>query len=84
MAFEREDANEGFSPMLSAEDEERERARESQIERAIARGFEALDFDRRIKEAIERREEGLKNVGTSGGNGRGLRMVVIPSRGALE
>ncbi len=41
MAFEREDANEGFSLTLSAEDEERERARESQIERAIARGFEA-------------------------------------------
>ncbi len=43
-----------------------------------------MDFDRRIEEAIERREEGLRNVGTSGGNGKGLRMGVISSGGALN
>ncbi len=39
MAFEREDANEGFSLMLSAEDEERERVRSREPSREGIRGL---------------------------------------------
>jgi hypothetical protein len=52
------------------------------IERAVAKGFEALDVDGRIEQALNRRESAGSRQ--SGGSSTRLTMGVMPGRGALN
>ncbi len=51
------------------------------IERAIAKGFESLELERKH---LRQEEAGTRQTGALGGSTSGIRMGVMPPRGALN
>ena len=75
---------EGSFSLRLEEDESSQVAEQARlIERAVARGLEALDVDGRIERALNRRESaGSRHTG--GASGSRVTMGVIPEKGALN